>query len=144
MSRAHSPTFSYVTAHYPTLPLFYLRHSSFSNLSVALPTSQLIIQPFRASPTSQFILQPSFRFSYVTSSSLISPGEPPMIYLSQIGQKLCQYGQCPSWPTPGQGPGSTTKDVPLILACFKVLSFFIYYLGFTTKMPVDQMPVGGF
>ena len=78
---------------------------SFSNLSVALPTSQLILQPFRcftyvtahsptipslylrhssfsnhsvASPTSQFILQPFYRFSYVTSSSLNSPGEPPM------------------------------------------------------------------
>ena len=43
----------------------YLRHSSFSNPSVA-------------SPTSQFILQPFFCFSYVTSSSLNSPGEPPM------------------------------------------------------------------
>ena len=44
----------------------YLRHSSFSNPSVA-------------SPTSQFILQHFFRFSYVTSSSLNSPGEPPMV-----------------------------------------------------------------
>ena len=55
MSRAHSPTFSSL----------HLRHSSFSNPSVALPTSQLILQPF-------------FRFSYVTGSSLTSPGEPPM------------------------------------------------------------------
>ena len=61
----------------------------FSNLSVTSPTSQLILQPFRplylrhtsfsnpsvASPTSQFILQSFFRFSYVTSSSLNSPGE---------------------------------------------------------------------
>ena len=54
--RAHSPTFS----------LLLLRHNSFSNPSVA-------------SPTSQFILQPFFRFSYVTSSSLSSPGELPMI-----------------------------------------------------------------
>ena len=49
--------FTYVTAHSPTLPSLYLRHSSFSNPSVALPMSQFIIQPF-------------FRFSYVTSSSL--------------------------------------------------------------------------
>ena len=97
-SRAHSPTF----------PSLHLRHNSFSNLSVALPRSQLILQPFRpfihitahsptfpslhlrhdsffnpsvASPTSQFILQPLFLFSYVTSSSLNSPGEPPMIWL---------------------------------------------------------------
>ena len=39
---------------------------SFSNLSVASPTPQLILQPF-------------FRFSYVTGFSLTSPGELPMI-----------------------------------------------------------------
>ena len=67
--RAHSPTFrhfTYVTTHSATLPSLYLCHNSFSNPSVA-------------SPTPQFILQPFFRFSYVTSSSLNSPGEPPMI-----------------------------------------------------------------
>ena len=58
--------FTYVTAHSPTLPLLYLRHSSFSNPSNASPTSQLILQPF-------------FCFSYVTGSSLMSPGELPMI-----------------------------------------------------------------
>ena len=57
--------FTYVTAHSPTLPSLYLRHSSFFNPSVASPTSQLIFQPF-------------CRFSYVTGSSLTSPGEPPM------------------------------------------------------------------
>ena len=57
--------FTYVITHFPTLPSLYLRHSSFSNPSVA-------------SLTSQFILQPFFRFSYVISSSLNSPGEPPM------------------------------------------------------------------
>ena len=52
MSRAHSPTF----------PSLHLRHSSFSNPSVALPTSQLILQPFRY-------------FTYVTdhSPTLLSP-----------------------------------------------------------------------
>ena len=100
----------FVTAHSPTLPLLHLRHNSFSNLSVALPTSQLILQPFNcftyvtnhsrtfpslylrhssfsissvASPTSQFILQPFFRFSYVTSSSLNSPGEAPIFLLNK-------------------------------------------------------------
>ena len=64
--------FTHVTVHSPTLPLLYLHHSSFSNPSVA-------------SPTSQFILQPFFRFSYVTSSSLNSPGVPPMnVYLTCI------------------------------------------------------------
>ena len=56
----------YATAHSPTLPSLYLRHNSFSSLSVASPTSQLILQSF-------------FRFSYVTVSSLTSTGEPPMI-----------------------------------------------------------------
>ena len=58
--------FTYVTTHSPTLPSLYLCHSSFSNPSVA-------------SPTSQFILQPFFRFSYVTSSSVNSPDELPML-----------------------------------------------------------------
>ena len=94
-------------AHSPTFPSLHLRHNSFSNPSVALPTSQLILQSFRhftyvaahsptlpslqlrhssfsnpsvASPTSQLILQPFFRSSYVTGSSLTSPGEPPMFF----------------------------------------------------------------
>ena len=64
--------------------------SSFFNLSITSPTSQLILQPFRRftyvtphSPTLlllhlQFILQPFFCVSYITSSSLNSPGEPTM------------------------------------------------------------------
>ena len=60
--------FTYVTTNSPTLPSLYLRHSSFSNPSVA-------------SPTSKFILQPFFRFSYITKSSLNSPGEPPMFVI---------------------------------------------------------------
>ena len=47
---AHSPTLLllhllYITAHSP-LPLLHLCHSSFSNTSIALPMSQLILQPF--------------------------------------------------------------------------------------------------
>ena len=57
--------FIYVTAHSSTLPALYLCHSSFSNHSVSSPTSQLILQPF-------------FCFSYITGSSLTSPGEPLM------------------------------------------------------------------
>ena len=59
--------FPYVTARSPTLPLLYLCQSSFSNPSVASPTSQLILQPF-------------FCFSYVTGSSVKSSGEPPMYF----------------------------------------------------------------
>ena len=66
MSRAHSPKF----------PSLHLRHSSFSNPSVALPTSQLILQSFRCftyvtgtSPTSHLILQSFRRFIYATAHS---------------------------------------------------------------------------
>ena len=80
----------------PTFPSFHIRHNSFPNPSVALPTSQLILQPFHcftyitahsstlplnylhhssfsnpsiASPMSQFILQPFHCFTYVTVHS---------------------------------------------------------------------------
>ena len=72
--RAHSPTFrhfTYVTTHSPTLPSLTYVTSSFSNPSVASPTSQLILQPL-------------FRFSYVTGSSLTSPGKPPMFSTSVL------------------------------------------------------------
>ena len=66
--------FTYVTAHSPTLPSLYLRYNSFSNPSVASPTSQLILQPF-------------FHLSYVTGFSLTSPGEPPMCTMLLLGDK---------------------------------------------------------
>ena len=120
MSSAHSIQDS--SAHFPTFLSLHPRYNSFSNPSVALPTSQLILQSFRrftyvtthsptlpslylrhssfsnpsvASPTSQFILQPFFRFSYLTSSSLNSPGEPPMVWSGTptFGQN-CNLGSC--------------------------------------------------
>ena len=72
--------FTYVTTHSPILPPLHLRHSSFSNPSVALPTSQLILQPFCCftyvignSSTSQLILQPYRRFIYATAHSPTLP-----------------------------------------------------------------------
>ena len=83
--------FTYVTIHSPTLPSLYLRRSSFSNPSVASPTSQFILQPFFrfsyvtssslcsfsnlsvTSPTSQLILQPFIRFTYATAHSPTLP-----------------------------------------------------------------------
>ena len=83
--------FTYVTAHSPTLPSLYLSHNSFSNPSVASPTSQLILQSFFrfsyvtgfhlrhlasrlcTSHTSQLILQPFRRFTYVTAHSPTLP-----------------------------------------------------------------------
>ena len=106
---------AYVIPHSPTLPLLLLRHSSFSNPSVALPTSQSSFSNLSqftyvtthsltlpslypchssfsnsslASRTSKFILQPFFRFSYVTSSSLNSPGKPLMGRLSLLWKPL--------------------------------------------------------
>ena len=63
--------FTYVTTHSPTLLSLYLDHSS-------------ILQPFRCFTYVKFILQPFFRFSYVTSSSLNSPGVPPMSSLNSF------------------------------------------------------------
>ena len=48
------------SAHSPNLPLLHLHHSSFSNPSVASPTSQLILQSFQC-------------FTYITAHSLILP-----------------------------------------------------------------------
>ena len=58
MSRAHS--YSHSRAHY-TFPSLHLRHSSFSNSSVALPTSQHILQSFRC-----------FTYVIVHSATLLS------------------------------------------------------------------------
>ena len=72
--------FTYVIAHYTTLQLLHLRHSSLPNTSVISPTSQLILQPFRCfnyitgtSPTSKLILQPFRRFTYITAHSTTLP-----------------------------------------------------------------------
>ena len=84
-----------ITAYSPTLPLLQLRRSSFSNPSVASPTSQLILQPFRyftpshssvsnpsvASATSQLILQPFRCFTYVTAHSPTLPSLHPKLKL---------------------------------------------------------------
>ena len=58
---------------FPTFPSLHLRHSPFSNPSVTLPTSQLILQPFRCltyvaahSPTLLSLLLHHMLFSYVT------------------------------------------------------------------------------
>ena len=57
--------FTYVTAHSPTLPPIYRRHSSFYSPSVASPTSYARQLCHR-------------RFTYVIGTSPTWPGEPPM------------------------------------------------------------------
>ena len=49
-------TITMSSCHSPPFPSLHQRHNSFSNPSVALPTSQLILQPFRC-------------FTYVTAHS---------------------------------------------------------------------------
>ena len=70
-SLENDQSFTYVTAHSdsPSFLSLHLRHSSFSNPSLALPTSQLILQPFLFLPMSQLILQPFRCFTYVTAHS---------------------------------------------------------------------------
>ena len=95
--------FTYVTAHSPTLPSLYLRHNSFSNPSVA-------------SPTSQVILQPIFRLSYVTGFSGTSPGEPPMlrgpILVAFYDTHRLRWGYSVSRPPHG------TKSVLFFIHCY--------------------------
>ena len=76
MSSAITITMS--SAHSPTSPSLHLCHNSFSNPSVASPTSQFISNSCFASPTSQdfhlqLIFQAFRRFSYVTTHSPTLP-----------------------------------------------------------------------
>ena len=75
MSRAllDTHTHTHSRAHSPTFPSLHLHHSSFSNPSVALPTSRLILQSFRCftcvtdhSPTLLSFLLRHRLFTYVT------------------------------------------------------------------------------
>ena len=88
--------FTYVTAHYPTLPLLHLRHSSIFNPYFASPTSQLILQPFRYftyitahSPTLLSLLLRHRLFTCVTWRSAHGSNSyrisfPSIIYLSMF------------------------------------------------------------
>ena len=48
------------SAHSPSFPSLHLRHSSFSNSSLAFSTSQLILQPFRCFTYVSLFSNPSF------------------------------------------------------------------------------------
>ena len=96
--------FTYVKVHSPTLPPLYLRHSAFSNPSVASPTSQLILQIF-------------FGFSYVTGYSLTSAGEPTMLII-QEARHLCHMTR------------RKEKSVKLLNLPSKYVSLFVIKSGF--------------
>ena len=61
-----SPKTTMSRAHSPNLPSLHLRHSSFSNPCVVLPTSQLVLQPFRC---------PHLRHSSFSNPSFASPSQ---------------------------------------------------------------------
>ena len=108
-----------MSSHSPTFPSLHLRQNSFSNPSIALPTWQLILQPFHCftyvtvhSPILlslllcyKIILQPFRRFTYVTAhsptlvslllrqgSSHTSSGEQPMIYRVSLNSQYRFWG----------------------------------------------------
>ena len=85
--------FTYITSHSPTLLLLHLRHSSFSNPSAALPTSQVILQPFCC-------------FTYLTGTSHTSPIHNALYFVKY-----------PSWAAQNSLEGHTLneKGFPILL-----------------------------
>ena len=66
-------TITMSSAHFPSFPSLHIHHTLFSSSSVTLPTSQLILQPFRCftyvtthSPTLISLLLRHRLFTYVT------------------------------------------------------------------------------
>ena len=123
--------FSYVIAHSPTLPLLHLHHSLSSNPSFASPTSQQssFSKLSDASPTSQLILQPFPRFTYVTGHSQTLP----LLHLHHI------LSSNPSFASPISQQSSFSKlsvaspTSQLILQLFRR---FTYVTGHSPILPL--------
>ena len=112
--------FTYITAHSRTLLSLHLRHSLFSNTFIALPTSQLMSNTSITSPTSQLILESFFRFSYVTGSSLTSPGEPPMeIVMMKIKLVVTPQSNKPPLSLSQKWRRGSTNAVNIIIAAVR-------------------------
>ena len=83
--------FTYITAHSPTLPPLYLHHSSFSNPSIASPTSWLILQPL-------------FCFSYITWLFTYVSWQAAHAVLTRVvcnpSLSTCHFGKCKFCPGP--------------------------------------------
>ena len=78
------------------------------------------------SPASQFILQPFFRFLYVTSSSLNSPGEPPMPEIDcpkhlapVIAIRLFERGRTVDLQEAGWVAAHVEHNVSVVCHCFQ-------------------------
>ena len=131
---AHSPTyqslhlhhnlfsklrhFTYVTIHSPTLPSLYLSNSSFYNPSVALPTSQLILQPFRC-------------FTYVTAHS---PTLLSLFYVTGSSVRLRHLAISPcNMKTPRFELGTPVgTDEAVLLLGFKTVANILWIKEFAT------------
>ena len=129
--------FTYVTAHSPTLPPIYLRHSSFYSPSVAPPTSQALhlrhmasrpcpsasfSTPYIASPSSQALHLCHRRFIYVTAHS---PTLPP-IHLRH------RSFYDPSFASPTSGTSRTSPGEPPM------------HRGMKKQSVVDQLVKGSY
>ena len=142
--------FTYVTAHSSTLSSLYLRHSvfsnpsvassaNFSNLSVTSHTSQLILQPFRRftyatahSPTfpllALLILQPFGHFTYVTAHFPTIPS----LYLRHSAfsnPSVASSAHSPTFPplpvrhSPFSNPSVASPTSQLILQSFRCFTY---------------------
>ena len=83
-----------------SFPSLHLRHKSFSNPSVVLPTSQLILQPFRRftyvtthSPTLPLL---HLRHSLFSNPSLASPTS-QALHLRHLASRPCSVKNIFSW-----------------------------------------------
>ena len=114
-------------AHSPTLPLHHLFHSSFSNSSIALPTSQLILQPFRCftyvTADSATLLQLHLRhrlFTYVTWRTV--PAR--LLYLQSVAARGFKLGKA---------LGLSKKLIQ------DLTDFFSYYFSYGTRVQAHQV-----
>ena len=98
----HACIHTYMHTCIPTLPSLHLRQSSFSNPSVALPTSQLNLQPFRcltyATVHSLTFLSLLLRHKFFTYVTWRAAHDPQPSFLLLFGLNDVSF---PSIPLPG-------------------------------------------
>ena len=144
-----NPSFAYPKsqAHSPTFPPLHLRHNSFSNPSVALPTSQLILQPFRCFsyvtvhfPTlislllhHKLILQRFRHFTYVTTHSPTLPS----LYLRHSSFSN------PSVPSPTSRASFSNSSLasPTSQLILQHLFRFSYVTSSSLNSPAEPRPI---
>ena len=86
--------FIYVTAHYPTLPLVHLHHSSFSNPSFASPTSQALHLIHLSSRPCHFKIDENRAFRISFMKSYLLPLNIEHVTLASVGWALMERSKC--------------------------------------------------